>query len=489
MADERRNILLYFSDQHTPMVSECYGGIARTPVLNDMARKGTIFDAAYTSCPLCVPARMALMSGRLPTKTGILNNYAVLPDTIPTIAHAFAAAGYETTLIGRMHFVGENQNHGFEHRLVGDCTPPQWKPERKLQERFRGPFMTCFDERGCTDVMGGGNSPILEYDALVTQTAVDWLSQPHDRPQFIIVGTYAPHFPYVAPIEKYRYYLDKVTVPESFDNPPEFLDPAYRVRLDRFKHTREQVIQAQAAYCGMVEQLDENIGKVRDAFWAYQERNGQKGAFMYSSDHGDMCGDMGLFAKMSLFETSARIPLVMEGDGIEVGVRRKDPVSIIDYVPTLCGYAGIENPPCIDGVNVLDKDVDMNRAIVSEVFGIFGAPGKFPEVDHMNSISRMVRKGQYKFITRADYEDWDILFDLDKDPKETVNIIKEHPEIAAELRKELEGLPSNEEVKARMRENWKIYDFMQLAQKPSRHLNDSYWTDSSEDSRKLPSSI
>ena len=70
---EKRNVLLYFSDQHDPLVSQVYGGMAKTPTLNDMAKCGTVFDAAYTSCPLCVLARMSLMSGRLASKTGILN--------------------------------------------------------------------------------------------------------------------------------------------------------------------------------------------------------------------------------------------------------------------------------------------------------------------------------------------------------------------------------------------------------------------------------
>lgn len=482
----KSNILIFISDQHSPGISEFDGGIARTPNLNDIAKNGTVFDSAYTPCPLCVPARMAFMSGRLPSKTGILNNYSILPDTIPTIAHAFAAAGYETVLIGRMHFVGENQSHGFQHRLVGDITSPEWKPTKALNEKTRGPFMKCFDETGCTNVIGGGLSPVQEYDEAVITAAVEWLSYPHEKPQFIVVGTYSPHFPYVAPLDKYRYYLDKVDIPWGFREPPEYLDPALRIRLERSCRDEDVVIRARAAYCGMIERLDEHVGTIRNAFAVYNEQNKKKGLFVYTSDHGDQCGERGLYAKMSFFDSSARIPLLIEGEGIPQNARRREPVSLVDLVPTLCGYAEIEPPPCIDGVDFLAEDYPSDRAVISEAYGIFGAPGKFPEVEHMNSITRMVRKGRYKYITRADFEEYDLLFDMEDDPGETVNIINEHIDIASELKAALSQLPTNDAVKARMNENWKIYDFMQIAQTPSHKLMAQFWNNSTEESKKLP---
>lgn len=472
------------SDQHSPLMSEYCGGLAKTPNLCEMAKNGVSFDAAYTPCPLCVPARMAFLSGRLPSKTGILNNYSVLPNTLPTIAHAFDAAGYETTLIGRMHFVGEDQHHGFQHRLVGDITSPEWKPTKAIAQQIRGPFMGCFAEPGCTKIIGGGGSPVQQYDEEVVKTAIDWLSQPHDKPQFIIVGTYAPHFPYVAPLDKYRYYLDKIQLPWGFEKNPDYLDPAYRIRIERSSHDPEVALKAKAAYLALIENLDEQIGRVREAFKTFCGKTGGKGAFIYTSDHGDQCGERGLFAKMSFFESAARIPLLMEGDGLPAGVLRKDPVSLLDLFPTVCDYAGIECAPCIDGVSALEED--KNRTTISEMYGIFGAPGKFPEVEHLNSVSRMVRKGNYKFITRAGFEDWDMLFDLENDPEEHVNIITTHTELAREFRQLLSPLPSNEAVKARMQENWKVYDFMQAAQIPSEELISNYWNKTSEENLQLP---
>ena len=480
-----KNILVFMSDQHTPLMSGYMGGTARTPVLEDMALHGMNFEAAYTACPLCVPARMAFMSGRLPSKTGILNNYTVLPDTVPTIAHAFAAAGYETVLVGRMHFVGENQRHGFMHRLVGDITSTEWKPTRELTERCRGPYMKCFAEPGCTQIVGGGGSPVQEYDDTVVEAAFEWLSQSHDKPQFIVVGTYGPHFPYVAEADKYRYYKERVSLPEWFDEPPEYLDPALLVRAKRSTKDHEKALGAQAAYCGLIETVDEHIGTVREAFFRYCERVKEKGVFVYTSDHGDQCGERRLFGKMSFFEKSVRIPLLMEGDGIPAGVARKDPVSLLDLIPTLCGLVGIQPPPGQDGQDIMAESVG-ERAVISELYGIFGAPGKFPEVEHMNSVSRMVRKGRYKYITRAGFEAWDLLFDLVEDPDEKRNVIDSHREVAEELGKELEGLPEPDRVREMMKLNWEVYDFMQLAQKPSQQVLNEYWVKTSERNLRLP---
>lgn len=481
-----KNILIFMSDQHTPVMSGYMGGLARTPVLEDMAQKGMNFEAAYTACPLCVPARMAFMSGRLPSKTGILNNYTVLPDTVPTIAHAFAAAGYETVLVGRMHFVGENQRHGFQHRLVGDITSTEWKPTQSMAERCRGPFMKCFAEPGCTQIVGGGGSPVQEYDEKVVDAAIEWLSRPHDKPQFVVVGTYGPHFPYVAAVDKYQYYKERVSLPDWFEEPPEYLDPALQIRADRSTRDKEKALGAQAAYCGMIETIDGQVGTVRENFFKYCGREKEEGVFLYTSDHGDQCGERRLFGKMSFFEKSVRIPLLIEGSGIPAGISRTEPVSLLDLIPTLCGIAGIKPPPAQDGVNIIDPEKTQDRAVISELYGVFGAPGRFPEVEHLNSVSRMVRKGKYKYITRAGFEEYDLLFDLEADPQERRNIIREQKEAALELKKELANLPDPDSVKKTMKLNWEVYDFMQSAQKPSQELLDEYWVHTSPQNLQMP---
>ena len=115
--NDRPNILLIMSDQHSPHILGAYGnGIVRTPNLDALAANGIRFDNMYCPSPLCVPSRMSFLTGRTPTANRVWTNYHMLPSDIPTFAHALGGADYETALIGRMHFMGPDQRHGFKKR-------------------------------------------------------------------------------------------------------------------------------------------------------------------------------------------------------------------------------------------------------------------------------------------------------------------------------------------------------------------------------------
>lgn len=119
----RKHIIYLLSDQHNPMVMGTAGDpVVRTPNLDALYRKGTGFDACYCAAPLCVPSRSAILSGELPTRTGVFNNMQALPTCNATFPASMTNAGYETVLCGRMHFLGWDQWHGYERRLVGDIT-------------------------------------------------------------------------------------------------------------------------------------------------------------------------------------------------------------------------------------------------------------------------------------------------------------------------------------------------------------------------------
>lgn len=131
------DILLFISDQHAPQYQAGGQMPVDTPNLAALREQGTAFDAAYTPCPLCVPARMAMLSGLSPYHTAIFTNNDTLPQTTPTFLHAMAAAGYETVLVGRMHFIGPDQRHGFTRRVAPDFTNSGWvRPQKALEQDF-----------------------------------------------------------------------------------------------------------------------------------------------------------------------------------------------------------------------------------------------------------------------------------------------------------------------------------------------------------------
>ncbi|WFR59910.1 sulfatase-like hydrolase/transferase [Anaerocolumna sp. AGMB13025] len=423
----KKDILIFLSDQHAgPCTGYAGDDVIHTPNLDRIAAKGTVFDAAYTSCPLCVPARMSFLSGQLPTKMGVLDNAGSIPSDQVTFLHSLGAQGYETVLCGRMHFEGPDQRHGFTKRIFGDITPIYTGDRSSFREMKH--FGLTLTELGCLNIIGGGNSPTLEYDRHVIRTALDYLSKDHEKPQCIVVGTYAPHFPYVAPTELYNYYLEKVKYPLTLSKGCNHEHPILKSKLKDTK--RDTVIKARAAYWGMIEFMDRNIGLVYEAWEAYLNRNKKEGVFLYLSDHGDQVGERGLYGKKTFFEMSAHIPMIFMGSGIAAGVKIKKPCSIMDVGPTICELTGAEPLPEQDGkslVSQLESGIEVDRYVFSE---ILEGPVKEKRIP-----GRMVRMDKWKYITYAGYEDYDLLFNLEEDPHELVNLFDEQPDIVKEMRK------------------------------------------------------
>lgn len=422
------DICIYMSDQHAFGIQGYAGDpLIRTPNLDRIAAAGTAMMSAYTPYPVCVPARMAMMSGQYASRCGVMSNFSALDSNRVTFAHCLSAAGYETVLCGRMHFVGPDQRHGFEKRICGDITQVFHNRPAAIAEERGVHNKTPQGSPTCLSIIGGGNSPTLEFDRDVTSAAVEYLSKDHDRPQMLVVGTYGPHHPYVAPEELYEYYYDRISVPvESFDYPPHPVTESLML-----KDTDLEVVRAvRAAYYGMVEFEDQKIGMVYDAFQAYLKRNRHEGVFIYISDHGDHIGNRGYYGKGSFYEPSAHIPMIFAGTGIAAGRRIEAPVSLLDIGPTLCEATGAAELPRADGVSLYGmltgKSVDEERMVVSECGGDMTWGGFF--------YGKMCRWKQYKLIHYYDHDREDLLYDLRGDPEETVNVIDEYPEVVGAMR-------------------------------------------------------
>lgn len=419
------DILLFFSDQHDGRVMGCAGHpVVSTPHLDALAKEGTLFENAYTSCPLCVPARMSLLTGQLPIHTGVYTNRGSIHPEMPTFLHNLALAGYETVLCGRMHFEGDDQFHGFTRRIAGDITPTAIGG---FEERNRelGPMGPTLTELGCIHVVGGGNSPTLEYDRYVTASALEYLSCPHTKPQFIVVGTYGPHFPYVAPPELYEKYLPLTKLPPTLNLP--LSTPDSKRTCDT---SPELIRHVQAAYWGMVEFEDQCVGLVKDAWEQYLNNNRRTGIFAYSSDHGDHAGDRGFYGKQSLFEAALRIPMIISGHGVKKNWRLKAPVSILDFAPTFCKLGKANPLPASDGISLIPALTsgyeDARRPVIAEWINLPYQRG--------TDYGRMARIGEWKLASYSDYPNEEILTRPDLDPWELNNEIDNYPEIADQLR-------------------------------------------------------
>ncbi len=121
MLHDRPNILVLMTDQHSKHALGCYGNdLVRTPNLDRLAQEGMRFDSCYCPSPVCVPSRMSFLTARHAYRNRVWDNHQLLPSGIPTWAHTLGLAGYDTALIGRMHFQGPDQHHGFRERPIGE---------------------------------------------------------------------------------------------------------------------------------------------------------------------------------------------------------------------------------------------------------------------------------------------------------------------------------------------------------------------------------
>lgn len=436
----KKDILLYMSDQHSYRLQGYAGDqIVRTPNLDRIAASGTVMTRAMTACPLCVPARAAMISGYLPSNNGVLFNFNSIHSDQATFLHSLNAFGYDTVLCGRMHFVGPDQRHGYSRRIAGERTP--------VFHNGVGPVLrldgtkskvTGFDENGSVKYIGSGDSPVLAYDRYVIDHALAYLAEDHEAPQFITVGTYGPHFPYVAPRELYEYYYDKVSledVNEEFDG-----GKALEGKLQ--EADPDVARAARAAYYGLVEQQDRHIGQVYDAFQNYLKRTGREGIFLYVSDHGDMNGTHGYYGKQVFYDPAVHIPFIISGAGIPKGKKIENPVSLLDVGPTICDLAGATvlsgNGKSLKPQLQEHGETDEERMVVSELY-TYLANGK-------TSLGRMVQWKNWKWFSYSGLESDARLYNTDVDSEELFNVVTQYPEIAEHLKTYAEQYKSYDQV-------------------------------------------
>lgn len=419
------NILIIMVDQlNGTLFPDGPADWLHAPNLKALVAKSTCFANAYTASPLCAPARASFMSGQLPSRTGVYDNAAEFASSIPTYAHHLRRAGYQTCLSGKMHFVGPDQMHGFEDRLTTDIYPADfgWTPDyRKPGERIDWWY------HNMGSVTGAGVAEIsnqMEYDDEVAYNATRKLydlSRGKDaRPWCLTVSFTHPHDPYVARKKYWDLYEDcEHLLPEIGPIPYEDQD-AHSQRIldandrDNFNINEDHIKRARRAYFANISYIDDKIGEVLQTL----KDTRQDAKILFVSDHGDMLGERGLWFKMSFFEGSARVPMMISDPEMEPGLNTT-PVSSIDVLPTLCDLAGVdmqEIMPWTDGQSIvpMGQGIERTEPVAME----YAAEGSYAPLVSL-------RYGRWKYNRCA--LDPDQLFDLDADPHELTNLA-DHPD-------------------------------------------------------------
>ena len=413
------NLLILMVDQlNGTLFPDGPADFLQAPPLKRLAARSTRFQNCYTASPLCAPARASFMSGQLPSRTRVYDNAAEFASDIPTYAHHLRRAGYQTALSGKMHFVGPDQMHGFEERLTTDIYPADfgWTPDyRKPGERIDWWY------HNLGSVTGAGVAEITnqyEYDDDVTHQAIQKiydLSRGQDpRPWCLTVSMSHPHDPYVARRKYWDLYEGCGQVsPDGDPIPYEVMDPHSQRLMDASDWrsstiTPDHIARARRGYFANISYVDDKIGEILTVL----EATRQEAVIIFTSDHGDMLGDRGLWFKMNFFEGSARVPLMIAAPGL-APARVTTPASTLDVVPTLAALADIsldEVMPWTAGTNLIPV---ANGAARDAVPMEYAAEG---------SITPLVclRDGPWKYQACA--ADPELLFNLDSDPRERANL-------------------------------------------------------------------
>ncbi len=447
----RPNIVILMCDQLGAPALRAYGHpLVRSPRIDALAARGTVFENCYSSFPLCVPARLAFMTGKLCSNIGAWDNAAQLSSDIPTFAHYLRVLGYRTCLSGKMHFIGPDQLHGFAERVTTDICPSDFNWTADWDDPWR--TMDWFHNmKNVKDSGIAERSLQQDYDEEVAFHAArkifDWAREPDQSPFLLVASFTHPHDPYVTPRRFWDLYRDEeIDMPRVPFIPPEHRDPHSRRLWDQYDRGEfgidaADVRRARHAYYGSISYVDERIGEVLDAL----KRTGllDDTIILFCSDHGDMLGERGLWYKMSFYDWSARVPLVMAGPGIPSGHRVRSNCSHVDLLPTLVELAAGADwdgyPDRVDGrslVPLLSRE-EPDRIAVSELFSEGVAA---PYV--------MLRKGKFK-LTCVEH-DPPQLFDMESDPDELRDLAADpaYREVKAELEAEVHRLWDLERLKS-----------------------------------------
>ena len=481
--NDKPNVLVIMSDEHGAMFSSVAGHpLIKTPNMERLAAEGVTFDDAYCNSPLCVPSRASFLTGKFVSnvKGGWDNAMPLGPDAL-TWPYLLRSQGYTTALDGKMHFLVPGALHGFQRQLTREPHKDnkhfihRWRvdglstrganvEEQSNERRDRNrnededasgrsentselsiKFPPTAESAGRYEDpsnAGPGRSEVIEFDDEVETAALAYIKEQarQEEPFALCVGFLAPHFPFKVP-EPYfsMYYPERTDLPNIPSGHIENLPPAARRLRQMFgygPYTDDELMRTRAAYYGMITYIDAKIGRILDAL--EEQGLAENTLVIYTTDHGEMLGEHGLFRKMNFYEQSARVPLQMRLPGVlPAGLRIPQVVSLVDVVPTMLELCGVSPARWfLDGDSLLPLIRGDDASWKNEAFAEHIAHGT-------DRARAMIRMGKWKLCYgHGDPPELE-LYDLHADPGEFDNLA-DHPEVR-DIR---------ERLLARIRKEW-----------------------------------
>lgn len=358
-----RNVLWIIADDLNNTLG-CYGDtLAKTPHIDALAKRGARFDKAYCTFPLCGPSRNSILTGLYPNSTGIQQNSQIFRQTIPkqqSMPQCFRLTGYHASRIGKLYHYNVPNSVGTN----GHDDPGSWELEINpagVDRLIEQPSIRSLvpNQFGATLSWLSSDHPESRHTDAIQAEDAKWVLERYakypNQPFFLAVGFFRPHTPYVAPKayfelhdpKKMRVVHDIATDRE--DIPRAALASGKKEQDQMDENTTREALQA---YYASVSFMDAQVGKIIDTLDALGLADST--AIVFTSDHGYHLGEHGLWQKMSLFEQSARVPLLLVLPGTTIpGSVVQTPVSHVDLFPTLCEATGTKPPPNLQGQSLV----------------------------------------------------------------------------------------------------------------------------------------
>ena len=444
-ATPKPNVLFIAVDDLNTRVG-CYGDpMVKTPNLDGLARRGVRFERAYCQFPLCNPSRASLLLGRYPTTTKTIDfaRPALLERDWVTLTEYFRLSGYQVDLRGKIYHHAEpapwssgeeavHREQEAHRKMTSDSL--SWGPFRSLAPpptRTVKMFLTWAGIYGAvpdSEMVGAeANAKAYEWTADVKNAsqAIELMQQnaKSNQPFFLALGFYKPHVPFVAPKRFFDLYPpEKIPLPEDFAPTPTAADnvPRYALRynLSNFfqEHvTPERAREAIAAYYACTTFMDEQLGRVLDELDRLGLR--ENTIIVLFGDHGFHLGEKGMWSKGTLFDVSARAPLIIVDPRKQTaGQASPRTVEFVDIYPTLVELCGLAEPPGLEGTSLVPLLNNPQLAWERPAYTL---------VAREDWLGRSVR------TERWSYNEWDYgrrgveLYDLQADPLETRNLAQD----------------------------------------------------------------
>lgn len=439
----RPNVLMIAADDLNCSLG-CYGHpLVQSPNIDRLASRGVRFDRAYCQFPLCSPSRSSLLTGLRPDTLRVYDLKTHFRTNVleaVTLPQLFRQNGYFVARVGKIFHYGVPGQIG----TSGLDDPASWdqtvnpRGRDKDEEKLLTNYTTNRGLGSSLSYLAAEGADEEQTDGIGARETIKLLEAHRDRPFFISAGFYRPHCPYIAPKKYFALYpLEKISLPQF---PIDLTNALPRAALAStspwpwFGVSQPQARESIRAYYAAISFMDAQVGRLLEALDRLGLRD--QTLVVFWSDNGYLLGQHGLWKKQSLFEESARCPLLFAGPGVTArGQTSPRVVEFLDIYPTIAELCGVKPPRNLQGLSL--------RPLLRNPLANWQRPA-FTQVDRAKAIGYSVRTERWRYTEWNRGRQGAELYDHARDPGEEHNVVADpaHAATRTELKKLLDSVQS-----------------------------------------------